>query len=114
MTTRNCKAPMNEVACLNDALRQTFTGGKVVMTAAVAALPEEQLARMLDRVRTFDQFTKDNDPYGEHDFGIFDLDGEKFFFKCDYYNEDMSAGSEDPSDPTQTVRLFTIGFVAEY
>jgi hypothetical protein len=113
MTTRNCKAPVNEIASLNDALRRTFTGGKVFMTAAVAALPEEQLARVLDRVRTFDQFTEDNDPYGEHDFGSFELDGERFFFKCDYYNEDMSAGSEDASDPKQTTRLLTLGFMAE-
>jgi hypothetical protein len=27
-----------------------------------------------------------NDPYGEHDFGSFELAGEKFFWKIDYYD----------------------------
>ena len=60
---------------LNDLLRRTFTGGKVVMTDGVAALPEVDLAQLLAKVRSFDEFTNDNDPYGEHDFGSFELDG---------------------------------------
>jgi hypothetical protein len=47
---------------LNDSLRRTFSGGKVVMTDGVAALAEGVLAQVLQRVRTFDEFTKDNDP----------------------------------------------------
>lgn len=114
MTTKSWEATLNKIAFLNDGLRRTFARGKVVMTAAVAALPEEQLARVLDRVRTFDEFTNDNDPYGERDFGSFELGGQTFFFKCDYYNKDMSAGSEDPGDPEQTTRVLTIGFMADY
>jgi len=53
---------MNKIAFLNDGLRRTFSRGRVVMTAGVAALPEEKLAQVLDRVRHFDEFTKDNDP----------------------------------------------------
>jgi len=55
---------MNKIAFLNDGLRRTFARGKVVMTAGVAALPEDQLATVLDRVRHFDEFTKENDPHG--------------------------------------------------
>lgn len=105
---------MNKIALLNDALRKTFDGGKVVMTAAVAALSENNLAQVLERVRTFDAFTPDNDPYGEHDYGSFELGGEKFFFKLDYYTKDLSAGSEDPADPEQTTRVLTIGFMSDY
>jgi hypothetical protein len=32
----------------------------------------------------FDTFTNDNDPHRERDFGSFDLDGEKLFWKIDY------------------------------
>jgi Protein of unknown function (DUF3768) len=70
---------------LNDSLRSTFTGGKVVMTQGVAALPEHEITQLLERVRRFDQFSKDNDPYGEHDFGNFQLAGQTYFFKVDYY-----------------------------
>src|SRR5450759_2934903 len=67
------RRPMNKIALLNDSLRRTFTGGKVVMTDGVAALPEQKLGQLLERVRSFDAFTNDNDPHGEHDFGSVDL-----------------------------------------
>lgn len=105
---------MPSIADLNDALRRTLRGGKVMMTAAVAALPEAKLATVLERVRNFDAFTPDNDPHGEHDFGCFELGGEKFFFKLDYYSKDMTAGSEDPADPEKTTRVLTIGFISDY
>jgi hypothetical protein len=105
---------MNKIALLNDALRRTFTGGKVVMTRGVAALPEAELARVLERVRTFDEFTKDNDPHGEHDFGNFEVGGVTYFFKVDYYAPDMEGGSEDPADPQMTTRVLTIMRADEY
>ena len=42
------------------------------------------IARAFAMVSHFDAFTPDNDPYGEHDFGSIDLDGEKLFWKIDY------------------------------
>ena len=105
---------MNKIAFLNDGLRRTFSRGRVVMTAGVAALPEEKLAQVLDRVRHFDEFTKDNDPYGQHDFGSFAIDGQDYFFKIDYYSSDMQAGSEVPADPQKTTRVLTIMRADEY
>ena len=99
---------------LNDDLRQTFTGGRVVMTDGVAAIPEGDLAQLLERVRRFDEFTKDNDPHGEHDFGTIDLAGQTYFFKVDYYAPDMDGGSEDPADPEKTTRVLTIMRDDEY
>jgi hypothetical protein len=88
---------MSKIALLNDSLRRTFNGGKVVMTDGVGALPEDELAQLLERVRAFDEFTPDNDPYGEHDFGTIKLKGQIYFFKVDYYAPDMDGGSEDPA-----------------
>jgi hypothetical protein len=84
------------------------------MTAGVAALPEEDVARVLDRVRRFDEWTNDNDPHGEHDFGSFDIAGVTYFFKVDYYSPDMNGGSEDPADPEKTTRVLTIMRADEY
>jgi Protein of unknown function (DUF3768) len=97
-----------------DRLRRTFTGGRVVMTDGVAALPEQKLAQLLERVRSFDAFTNDNDPYGEHDFGAIELAGQTYFFKVDYYAPDMDGGSEDPADRTKTTRVLTIMRADEY
>ena len=105
---------MNKIAFLNDGLRRTFARGKVVMTAGVAALSEEELTRVLQRVRHFDEFTTDNDPHGEHDFGNFELAGVKYYFKIDYYSTDMQGGSEDPADPEKTTRVLTIMRADEY
>jgi hypothetical protein len=80
---------MNKIAFLNDGLRRTFARGRVVMTAGVAVLPEDALMRVLERVRHFDEFTNENDPHGEHDFGSFDVAGVTYFLKVDYYSPDM-------------------------
>jgi Protein of unknown function (DUF3768) len=102
---------------LNDELRRTLVttaSGKVVMTQGVAALPERELTQLLERVRSFDAFTNDNDPHGEHDFGTVELAGQTYFFKVDYYAPDMDGGSEDPADPTKTTRVLTIMRADEY
>ena len=75
------------------------------MTAGVAELPLDVKARALIQVQTFTKFNADNDPYGEHDFGSFEVAGDQFFWKLDYYDRDMMSGSPDPSDPEQTTRV---------
>jgi hypothetical protein len=99
---------------LNDAFRKTFVGGRVMLTAGVNDLPDTDKAALLDKVRNFDGFNEDNDPYGEHDFVNIEQDGEKYFAKLDYYAADMDGGSEDPSDPSKTVRVLTIMRADEY
>jgi hypothetical protein len=102
------------IAELNDALRQTFVGGKILMTRGVAVLPDDERAAVLNAVKTFDAFTKDNDPHGEHDFGQVEVGGSSYFWKIDYFAPDMENGSENPADPKQTVRVLTIMLAEEY
>ena len=99
---------------LNDLLRATFTGGRVVITAAIAALDEAARARIISTARTFNSFTRHNDPYGEHDCFFFQVEGERYFAKVDYFNLSMEYGSDDPADPTVTMRVLTIGDAASY
>jgi hypothetical protein len=104
----------DKIRTLNDAFRRSFAGGKVLMTAGIVALGAVTKAKLLDEVRTFDAFTADNDPHGEHDFGSFEIDGHKIFWKIDYYDSAMEFGSEDPADPSKTTRVLTIMLVSEY
>ena len=99
---------------LNDAFRQSFAGGRVMTTAGVAAMTEELQAAVFERVRTFKAFTPDNDPHGEHDFGSFQVAGQKLFWKIDAYDVAMEFGSEDPTDPSKTTRVLTIMLASEY
>ncbi len=96
---------------LNDSFRQTFAGGTVVLTQGVDALPPEVQAEVLQRVRQLDRFDGDNDPHGEHDFGSFEIEGERFFFKVDLYEEpDVKSANGEPV----VTRVLTIMLAEEY
>jgi hypothetical protein len=104
----------DRVRVLNDNFRSTFVGGRVLMTQGVDALRIDTKARVILAVQHFDEFSADNDPHREHDFGSFEIEGETYFFKIDYYALDMDGGSEDPADPEKTTRVLTIMRADEY
>ena len=83
-------------------------------TVRSGLFPDMVKAAALQKAATFDEFNEDNDPYGEHDFGSFDLCGRKFFWKIEYYDRTMEYGSEDPSDPAKTTRVMTVMLASEY
>jgi len=99
---------------LNDQFRRTLQGGSIVVTAWIHALGPARLQQLIEQVATFDQFTADNDPHGEHDFGAFEDQGERFFWKIDYYDPTLTVGSTDPADPTKTARVLTLMLADEY
>lgn len=112
------------IAKLNDLLRNEVTTqggsqlGKSTMTAGVAGLPPDILFLVVRAVREYDNFTPDpegNDPHGEHDFGIIELEGAgKFYWKIDYYDKNEEYGSEAPEDPEVTTRILTMMKAGEY
>ena len=106
---------LSRIAALNDTLRKTFLTGKVLVTEGVQSLNVHQQSEVVRQVREFSAFCEDNDPYGERDFGAFDIEGAgKVFWKIDYYNRTMDGGSEDPADPAKTTRVLTIMLASEY
>ena len=114
MTNLASHTAADRIRLLNDNFRSTFIGGRLVMTAGVNALPIDTKARVLLAVQSFANFTTDNDPHREHDFGSFEIEGETYFFKIDYYAPDLDGGSEDPADPEKTTRMLTIMRADEY
>ena len=102
------------IAAPNDRLRQTFRGGRVMITPGVSALEEAARARLLAAVQAFSAFTPDNDPYGERDFGSVVVAGATFFWKIDYYDAGLRGGSPDPTDAAVTSRVLTIMRADEY
>ena len=104
-----------KIAALNDLCRKAMgVAGRVFQTSGISSLPQEDQSAIREKVETFDAFTPDNDPHGERDFGAFEHNGERIFWKIDYYDSAMTKGSEDPSDPRQTIRLLTIMLASEY
>ena len=108
-------ARTKKIAELNDLCRTAMgVAGRLVQTPGIAALALSDQSAIREKVERFDAFTQDNDPYAERDFGAFEHNGERIFWKIDYYDPSLSVGSEDPSDPKQTVRVLTIMLAAEY
>ena len=85
-----------------------------MLTEGIQNLPEDLRFKILQQVRSFDDFTPDNDPYGEHDFGAFSVQGHRGYWKFDYYDRNTQWGSPDSSDPEQTNRVLTILLAEEY
>ena len=62
---------------LNDQLRRTGQGGAVTVTSGIAALEEGLIARIMLAVATFEAFSPNNDPYGEHDCAGLEVEGHR-------------------------------------
>jgi len=83
-------------------------------TASWSSNLEEPWRGSLKPLKVMYDFSSDNNPYGEHDFGSFEIDGHKLFWKIDYYALDMMHGSEDAANPDITTRVLTIMLTEEY
>ena len=100
---------------LNDRFRMTGQGnGSIVITQGVQDKGLAFIRRAIDAVRTFDDFDRHNDPWGERDFGAIELDGEKLFWKIDMYDRTMTMGSPNPANEAVTARVLTVMLVSEY
>ena len=105
---------VGRVRALNDILRRTLSGGNLVLTAGIVALGRERQQSILDAIAAFDRFDADNDPLGEHDFGVVEVAGERVLWKIDYFDQALDCASSDPSDGRVTARVLTVMLAAEY
>src|SRR5260370_26829150 len=96
--TDNALASNNaQIRGLNDAFRTqplilgpALAANQLVITSGVAALGRDFIDRAVSAARRYRNFGPDNDPYGEHDFGIFELDGASLNFKTNYFNNNLT------------------------
>jgi hypothetical protein len=104
------------IAHLNDLARTAMgIASRVVQTAGIQALDAAVQSHIREQVERFDAFDRNNDPYGEHDFGAFTVDGVgKVFWKIDYYDPTFTQHSTDAADPHVTRRVLTIMLASEY
>ena len=111
MTTGNTQ----KIRELNDRFRRSLGGaGKRLMTAGIVALPLRDQAAILKRVLEFEDFNEGNDPHGEHDFGAFDYERLRIFWKIDYYDQAVDLESDEPPGPEDLVRVLTVMLAEEY
>lgn len=114
------------LAAQNDCFRRTLGHGaqwngqpllgKVVTTPGFRALPETiQIALTCETV-TFKAFDAENDPYGDHSFGVVEMNGHRAFWKVDVYDTDYTFGVSlpDATDPQQVRRVLTLYLPSEH
>lgn len=119
-----------EIARLNDAARaQRLRNSKIVFTRSLLDTLVNHEPAQLDRssrliltqsalirkLRTA-EFNPDNDPHGEHDFGSFEFQGHKIFWKIDTYQNDgtFQWGADKPHDEATSYRIVTIMLASDY
>ena len=95
-----------EIAIMNDFCRKTFSGCRVLLTAGIANHPDRE--SVINKVQEYYEFDSGNDPYGEHDFGSFHINGTHYYFKFDYYDDDYEGFQENGN------RVLMIGRLDEY
>ncbi len=102
------------IRALNDQLRQSGRGGRVMMTSGIEALGAAGVAQIMAAVAAFDAFNGDNDPHQEHDCAILTVGGVRVLFKIDSYDRNLTYHSPDASDPKVTERVLTVMLAEEY
>ncbi|HEV2817634.1 MAG TPA: DUF3768 domain-containing protein [Allosphingosinicella sp.] len=100
---------------LNDSFRRAGPShGGWALTSGAQALGFSAVSQIVALIQTCAEFDVDNDPHGEHDFGSIEIEGDRIFWKIDYYDLELAFGSADPSDPAVTRRILTIMLASEY
>ena len=104
------------IRALNDTLRQTgpTMNDRSLVTRGIVEKGQTFVDQAVKLVANFTDFTPDNDPNGEHDFGIVEVEGQTVYFKIDYYTPDLQGGSIDPAEQACTARVLTIMLASEY
>lgn len=99
---------------LNDHLRTTHTGGRIMLSAGMRALDGATINQIIQSIAQFSDFNERNDPYGEHDCAIIKVEDVNVLWKIDYYDETLTLHSPDPTDDNVTLRILTVMLADEY
>lgn len=100
------------------------------ITIGFQSLSDADRIGALSQIVAFANFTGENDPHGEQDFGaVYRLASgewtqnrpqddkeisETVFWKIDYYDNALEFGSDAPWDDAKTTRVMTIMLASEY
>ena len=88
--------------------------GQTVTTKLVSEQGFDFMFNAMMAVAAFNCFDEDNDPHGDHSFGVITVDGMRLFWKIDLYDLTYRCGSEEPENPDKTRRVLTIMLPSDY
>jgi hypothetical protein len=100
------------IAETNDRIRKTIPNTPFphifTITDTVSALESNSLLELFKLVRDFNTFNEHNDPHLERDFGKIDFKGESYFWKIDYFDNELKYYEVDGR------RIITLMHVSDY
>ena len=100
---------MNAIATINDQFRKSWKD--VMFTPGVLMNVTHHLG-LAQAVHSYDDFNEDNDPWNEHDFGSFTFEGQKIFWKIDYYDQELKSWGDPLDDKCR--RVITVMLAEDY
>jgi hypothetical protein len=106
--TIDTKVDPQIVAIRNDIFR--LTTHNFHLSKGIYAQPD--LDGLIKQVRYFSNFTKDNDPYHEHDFGVINWNGKVVDWKIDYFDTSLTYWCNPMSEDCR--RVLTVCLASEY
>jgi hypothetical protein len=80
--------------------RRKQVGGRFVLTVGILSKPGETVQAILQAIAEFNDFTADNDPWGEHDCGSVSVHDVDVLWKIDYYDLSLLAHSSSGHHPS--------------
>ena len=86
----------SKIALLNDSFRHT--GRHLLFSLGVLHFNDQNLFRLDQALQNYTNFTKQTDPHGEHDFGVFTWENQQVIWKICYYDL-KEIGPCDPLSP---------------
>lgn len=95
------------IAQRNDEFRR-----KETMSVSQGVFNLQDVLGLIRAVREYTDFNEDNDPYKEHDFGSLKWEGEKIFWKIDYYDSRLEGWADPLSDEVE--RVLTVYLAEEH
>lgn len=111
----------SHIAVLNDRARheRDHTAKLVITRNCLATLAGDgsSVAELAAQIRIFSALSEWKPPEGDRsecDLSYLQIDGLNLMFKVDYYAPGLKWGSEDPSDPQQTIRVITVMLPSDY
>lgn len=108
---RRCPQSVNATWVITQGVLAILRGKDNLAAAHATALRVNQLRTA---IATFAKFTESNDPYGEHDFGAFELFGAKMFWKIDYFHPEHDSHAPIASNIELCRRVLTVMLAEEY
>jgi hypothetical protein len=105
---------VNATWIITRGLAQHLAGDEAPGDPTVAHSAPERVAALRAALGSYSEWDPGNDPYHEHDFGAFELFGERLFFKIGYYHPDHDTHAPDPASIETCRRVLTIMLAEEY